>query len=378
MQYKDALPYLLSRCTARLVVNSGAEYGTGCFVAPGYLITCAHVVNEAYQDHGRIDALWDGQKYAATIEKITSQAYPDLALLKIDGISDHPCAYLYGAISLGNNLYTYGYPADFSQGEPATFAYEGQHEGEYDLLKLKLGNVKPGFSGSPLLNLHTGAVCGVVKRTIGEDSLLGGRAVPISHVLEAFPEIKALQEQFHSQDSRWADCLTLQQRQVNGLNKLLSSSQHGAVEIFFSYHEKDRKWLDALELQLALLQRNGAIDAWHTGKLAANTETETETLKHLDSARIICLLVSPNYIANTKLYTEHVDRAMKRREIDGTIIIPILTRPTTGWKDTSFGGLLTIPRNGVPMSKWSDRDEVSMVVADEIKRAAEALHKPKG
>src|SRR5690242_11822644 len=106
-QDKDALPHLLARCTARLMVrvHSRTETGTGFFVGPGYLLTCAHVVIEASQGNGSIEAEWNGQKYSATIEKITSRTYPDLAFLKIESLRDHPCVYLYDAISLNSDLY---------------------------------------------------------------------------------------------------------------------------------------------------------------------------------------------------------------------------------------------------------------------------------
>src|SRR2546430_17677203 len=98
MQNTDALLRLLDHCTTRLVVNGGTATGTGFFVAPGYLLTCAHVVVSANRDRNAIVAAWNGQNYPATIEHITDKVYPDLALLKAEGISNHPCVHLYNDV----------------------------------------------------------------------------------------------------------------------------------------------------------------------------------------------------------------------------------------------------------------------------------------
>ena len=36
-----------------------------------------------------------------------------------------------------------------------------------------------GFSGAPLLNRRTGAVCGIIRRTRNEETDLGGYAIPV-------------------------------------------------------------------------------------------------------------------------------------------------------------------------------------------------------
>lgn len=377
-QDRDALPHLLARCTARLVVNRGAgETGTGFFVAPGYLLTCAHVVASASKGQATAEAIWNGNAYPATLQQITDEGYPDLALLNVNGIDNHPCVYLYDELHLTDELYTYGYPPKYPAGDSIISRYVGPTGEPQALLTFTESNVRRGFSGSPLLNLRAGAVCGLVKLTTGENSLLGGRGVPIAQALQAFPQIKALHEQFHRENHEWARLLTPQQRQVNGLDKLAPQTE--AVTLFFSYHEnkQDLKMFESLQLQLATLRRNGLIKDWHLGKLTTNVEARDEILKQLDAAQIILLLVSPHYIADEELYREHVERAMQRRADGKAIVIPILVRPTESWEDTAFGKLIVIPRNKVPMSKWSNRDEAAMTIASEIKRAAETLRKPK-
>lgn len=377
MQDRDALLRLLDRCTVRLVIDSGREVGTGFFVAPGLLLTCAHVLNGAADGSGTIEVEWDGQKSSAALEQITDKTYPDLALLKTSAITNHPCVYLSPEVSLDDQLYTYGYPKAYIHGDPLTFKYISPTGAPQTLLTFSLGNLRPGFSGGPLLNLRTGAVCGITKRTAGENTLLGGRGVPIIQALQAFPQLKTLQEQYHRQHSQWAEHLTSQQLQISGLDKFSISPVPKAIEIFFSYHDngQDQEMLKALEKQLVVLRRKGVINAWHKGRLMINDEVEVEIRRHLDAAQIICLMISPDYIADDELYERHVTRAMERRENEGVIVIPILVRQTSNWTgdDTPFGRLMPLPRNKIPMNQWKDLDEVSAEVAGEIRRTVEDL-----
>jgi hypothetical protein len=59
--------------------------------------------------------------------------------------------------------------------------------------------VRSGLSGAPLLNPATGKVCGVVKYTEDRSLPLGGGGIPISTVFEYFPDLAALNRQFHQQ-----------------------------------------------------------------------------------------------------------------------------------------------------------------------------------
>src|SRR5260370_18942071 len=121
------------------------ESGTGFFVAPGYLLTCAHVVVGASQGQGTIKIAWNRQKYPASIEQITDTTYPDLALLKIEGISGHPCVYLAADVQMKDDLYTYGYPQGLTNGDSILSKYIGPTGEPQVLLTLAWSNVRPGF-----------------------------------------------------------------------------------------------------------------------------------------------------------------------------------------------------------------------------------------
>jgi hypothetical protein len=210
MDSSEGLRALLDRCTARLSIPG--ESGTGFFVATGLILTCAHVVGNVQSDEISVTVEWGDHRGTAKIDRLYPAPYPDLALLKLENTpSTRPCVFLHEAVRTDDHLYSYGYPKLYSHGDPSTFVAEGMSGGSSRLIKFTFGEVKEGFSGAPLLNRRTGGVCGVMKLTRGENTLMGGRVVPTSVVLECFPELVALQKEFHQKDSRWYNCLSQQQ-----------------------------------------------------------------------------------------------------------------------------------------------------------------------
>jgi hypothetical protein len=373
---EEQLIELLRRCTVRLSVPDG--HGTGFFVAPGKILSCAHVVKPAQEAKKAVTAFWNGQAYIASIQYYLGEThselqmlYPDLAVLKVDNLSDHPCVYLHEEAHLGDKFYSYGFIDDYKGGDPATFVSEGWTD-ERKMLKLKAGQAQAGMSGAPVLNLRTGGVCGVMKRSRGVDSDLGGRAVPVSIVFQEFSELVEQQKLFHQRDKRWYDCLTQEQREKLGM--VTSQEAAGTLEVFYSYAEEDEKLAKELQKQLTILKRLSIINEWHPGKVVPNEEPGEQVMKHLNTARIILLLISPDFMYSEQHGNVEVKLAMERSKA-GAVVIPVNLRRIDYWEATPFGKLLTIPRNGTPVTEWGNRDAAFAEVAKEIRRAVESLRK---
>jgi len=170
MDSREELLALFRRCTARVSDPADRdEHGTGFFVAPSLLLTCAHVVKSVQNRAASVTVEWDEHSYTASIEQCLDESYPDLALLKVANIDNHPCVYLNDAVDLNDSLYSYGYTDNYRDGDSSTFVSEGWTD-QQKLLKLKGGEVRHGLSGAPILNVHTGGVCGMVKLTRGVDT----------------------------------------------------------------------------------------------------------------------------------------------------------------------------------------------------------------
>ncbi len=369
MERQPALDDLLRRCTVRLELQD--SYGTGFFVAPGLIMTAAHVIKAAYASASPVSAYWNDKSYTTRIVEFRADPDQDLALLEID-LADHPCVFLSGEARPFNRLYSYGYPTDYPGGAAATFEIEGVIGDQQNHLKFQQGQVQPGMSGAPLLNWETGGVCGIVQYTRDRSSDLGGDALLTKRVLQEFPQLIDKQKQFHQQHKKWAECLTPQQRQVLGL--AVSFNAANTIEVFYSYAEEDEKLVKEIQKQLVLLKRLNIIADWYPGKVTLEgEEPDEQILKHLNSARIILLLVSPDFVFSEEHGNFEVQRALERHKAREVVVIPINLRNIDNWQEMPFGRLQAIPRNGKPVIEWSNRDAAFAEIAREIRGVVERL-----
>jgi tetratricopeptide (TPR) repeat protein len=186
-----------SRELRRFIVRiDGPEgRGTGFFAAPGWVVTCAHVVKGAstaavVPADTRIDvspAKW--QVAARAGQPVPGSAlwsYPDLAVLRADRDVDHPCPLLEARDPAGDHdCHSWGYmrhePGVEPAGRPATFGFEGVDGSGF--LQLKSGQAAPGLSGAPLVCPTRRAVVGIVTATRDAGTDLGGWAAPVSALL---------------------------------------------------------------------------------------------------------------------------------------------------------------------------------------------------
>lgn len=70
------------------------------------------------------------------------------------------------------------------------------------------------------------------------------------------------------------------------------------VEIFCCYARKDQELLNALKTHLFPLQRQQLIRIWNDTNITPGTIWKEEINKNLNSANIILLLVSPDFMAS--------------------------------------------------------------------------------
>jgi hypothetical protein len=145
------------------------------------------------------------------------------------------------------------------------------------------------------------------------------------------------------------------------------------VNVFFCYDHEDEAFLNKLKMHLSPLQREGLIDIWYDREISAGAEKGREIDKHLNSAHIILLLVSPAFMNSDYCYSVELARAIERHVSGEACVVPIILRPID-WHNASFGNLKPLPKDGQPVTDWSNRDKAFLDIARGIRKVVEELN----
>lgn len=144
------------------------------------------------------------------------------------------------------------------------------------------------------------------------------------------------------------------------------------MEVFFSYSHQDEGLRNELEKHLSLLKRQGVIDIWSDHRIGPGEELGGEIDQHLESADIILLLVSSDFLNSNYCIDTEMKRAMERHEHGEARVVPIILRPCD-WQSAPFGKLKAIPTDGKPVTKHQTLDDAFLDVARAIRGLAQHL-----
>ena len=215
----DGLEDLLRACTVRVL--GGPMPGAGFFVAPGMVVTCAHVIG----DDADLSVRWEHDGAAASVLAVTGpplilpsrgrairnlvRDYPDIAVLSVEAPSGHPCVRMeLVRPGQGDHVVVFGYPEEGGSVHltPAWLTYRGLHgTAPTSFWDLGADTVKPGMSGAAALHLRTGGVGGIVVASKNPVRADGALAVPWVEVEEELGAVLVANRSFHETDHRWND-----------------------------------------------------------------------------------------------------------------------------------------------------------------------------
>jgi len=155
------------------------------------------------------------------------------------------------------------------------------------------------------------------------------------------------------------------------------------IPVFIANHPADEPCLTELKKQLALLKRGGMISIFDSSQIPPGNEKEKELKRQLLNARIILLVISPDFIYADE--TAEIEAIATQRHKAGTaIVIPILYKEVADLR----GENITIPDyypefarlRGLPdehkkwfIGQWPDKDAAYAYIAKRIRERIEQL-----
>ncbi len=142
--------------------------------------------------------------------------------------------------------------------------------------------------------------------------------------------------------------------------------------VFLSCAPEDSAHRDVLEKHLAPMVRARVLRLWHEGKVPAGEDRGEIALAKLESAAVVLLLVSADYLASSICHAE-MTRALERAAAGQGRVVPILLRPCHAHRE-ALGDLAALPTDGRPVTTWASADDAWANVAMGIQRVVEPAH----
>lgn len=149
-----------------------------------------------------------------------------------------------------------------------------------------------------------------------------------------------------------------------------------SMKLFFSYSHKDEPLRDQLATHLSQLKRDKIITDWHDRNITAGTDWAQAIDDNLNTANIILLLISSDFLASDYCYDKEMTRALERHNQNTARVIPIILRPCD-WHSAPFGKLQALPKDAKPVTQWSNPDEAFTNIAQGIRKAVAELQQHK-
>jgi hypothetical protein len=147
------------------------------------------------------------------------------------------------------------------------------------------------------------------------------------------------------------------------------------IDIFCCYARKDQDLLlDFFGGHMKSLEWQGLITLWSDTDINAGVAWEAEIHKHLNSAHIILLFVSPDFMQSNYCFSKEMRRALERHEAGEARVIPIILRHVS-WEGTPLGKLQALPTDADPVisSRWHTKDQAFRDVAKGIEKTVKEL-----
>ena len=142
------------------------------------------------------------------------------------------------------------------------------------------------------------------------------------------------------------------------------------MKVFISYSHKDEAALERLHTHLAVLRRDGRIDEWFDREILAGGEIDAEVGERLESSGLFLMLVSPDFLASDYCVEREMERALERHRSNDARVVPIIVEPCD-WASTPLRDLKALPRDGKPVSDWTNENNAYLEVVQELRRVLE-------
>ncbi|MBF2063972.1 MAG: hypothetical protein IGS39_06035 [Calothrix sp. C42_A2020_038] len=144
------------------------------------------------------------------------------------------------------------------------------------------------------------------------------------------------------------------------------------IKIFFAYSPsyQDEQLRQVLEKHLSQLENLDVVMVWYQHHYSENEKKslEFDNLYHLQTADVIVLLVSSDFLAliqNRIDWNSEITKLQEKHLLGEVVTIPILLYQVHGWQKL-LGNIAPLPKNGMPVKNWQNPDAALVDISQGI------------
>lgn len=146
---------------------------------------------------------------------------------------------------------------------------------------------------------------------------------------------------------------------------------------FISYSHADDKALERLHKHLAMLTRDGNFLTWTDHAILPGDGVDGVINAQLRQSNLFIALVSPDYLASRYCYEQEFQQALALAEAGKMRIVPIILEPCD-WLSSPFKEFMALPKDGQPISGWTNQNLAFLDVVTGLRRLVEASEEGRG
>jgi hypothetical protein len=158
---------------------------------------------------------------------------------------------------------------------------------------------------------------------------------------------------------------------VQSLSKSLSSLDNTSlvktIKIFYGYARNDQELRNALENHMSNLKHLYHLETWFDREILPGENWKEAIDEHLNTADLILLLISPDFMASHYCYHKEMHHALERHIKNEARVIPIILRPVH-WANAPFSNLQILPKDSIPVITWKNIDDAFLNIVMGIEK----------
>jgi len=185
-------------------------------------------------------------------------------------------------------------------------------------------------------------------------------------------DLKELQDDADHDDE--VTCRNGKRKKIPARQILNGITYEDKPRIFISYSHKNETFKDEFRTMIKPLEKEGKWKVWDDRWLLPGDNWNAEILRHLSEANVIVLMLTADFFNSDYIYDIEMSKAIQRHQSGDALVVGIVVSDCL-WEETPLQKIQIIPKDGTPVERQPNRNEIWKTVATKIKETIQVRNK---